>query len=145
MTGLFLIAHVAERWIAIDADQVDSVVDIGAIVAVPRAPASVPGLAALRSRVVTVVDTRVALGLAASGATGGRAVIARIDGHHYAFLVDALEDVAPFERHPLSSGVALDRGWAEGAAGIVVRDGEPLLVLDLSALVPAAGAATLAA
>ena len=132
---LFLLAHVADRWVAIDAGDVDSVVDIGGIVAVPRAPGAVRGLAALRSRVVTVIDTRVTLDLAPT-ASPKRAVIAQIDGHHYAFLVDALEDIAPFERHPLSAGLALDGGWDAAAAGIVERDGEPLLVIDLRALVP---------
>ena len=110
-------------------------VDITDVIAVPRAAPAVRGLAALRSRVVTVIDPRVALDLPATK-TPGRAVIARLDGHHYAFLVDALEDVAPFERLPLSVGTA-DRGWSAAAAGVVVRDGEPLMILDLAALVPA--------
>ena len=136
MTGLFLIAQVADRGVAIDVDQVDSVVDIGAIVAVPCATAAVRGLAALRSRVVTVIDTRLALGLAATPSPG-RAVITRLDGHHYAFLVDALEDVAPFARIALAGQVGAS-GWTAAAAGVVERDGEPLLVLDLAALIPAA-------
>ena len=135
MSELFLIAHVAGRAIAIDADQVASVVDIGQVVAVPRASGVVRGLAALRSRVVTVIDTQAALGHGAAGKPG-RAVIACFDGHHYAFLVDALEDVAPFDRTQLSSGMALDRGWASCAAGVIERDGEPLLVIDLIRLVP---------
>lgn len=139
MTELFLIAHVADRGVAISAEQVDSVVDISAVIAVPRSGAAVRGLAALRSRVVTVIDTRVALGLGPTPVIG-RAVIARIDGHHYAFLVDALEDVAPFPRTP-ASGPALASGWAAAAAGVVERDGEPLLVIDLAALVPASCAA----
>ena len=135
MTELFLIAHVAGRWVAIEGAQVDSVVDITDVIAVPRAAPAVRGLAALRSRVVTVIDPRVALDLPATKKPG-RAVIARLDSHHYAFLVDALEDVAPFERLPLSVGAA-DRGWSAAAAGVVVRDGEPLMILDLAALVPA--------
>jgi purine-binding chemotaxis protein CheW len=135
MSELFLIAHVAGRAIAIDADQVASVVDIGQVVSVPRASGVVRGLAALRSRVVTVIDTQAALGHGAAG-TPGRAVIACFEGHFYAFLVDALEDVAPFERTHLSSGMALDHGWGSCAAGVIERDGEPLLVVDLVRLVP---------
>ena len=138
MTELFLIAYVAGRAVAIEADHVASVVDIGQIVAVPRASSVVRGLAALRSRVVTVIDTQVALGHPPI-AMPGRAVIANIDGHHYAFLVDALEDVAPFERAALS-GLPIDRGWTSCAAGVVDRDGEPLLVIDLARLVPAPAA-----
>lgn len=136
MTGLFLIAHVAGRGVAIEAGQVDSVVDIGEVVAVPGAERAILGLTALRSRVVTVIDTGVALGLEPTPATTRRAVITRVDGHHYAVLVDALEDVAPFERQPLTGALALRRGWATAGTGLIERDGEPLLVLDLQALIP---------
>lgn len=142
MTELFLVAHIAGRGVVIPADQVDSVVDIGDVVAVPRAERGVRGLTALRSRVVTVVDTGTALGLAATPMDTRRAVITKVDGHFYAILVDSLEDVAPFERQPLSSGLALDRGWAAAGAGLVERDGEPMLVLDLSAVIPAQNAGT---
>jgi purine-binding chemotaxis protein CheW len=85
--------------------------------------------------VVTVVDTRIALGLAPT-AVAGRAIIAAIEGHHYAFLVDALEDVAPFARLALATASAAGQGWSAAAAGMIERDGEPLLILDLAALVP---------
>ncbi|WP_308814388.1 chemotaxis protein CheW [Sphingomonas sp. GV3] len=134
---LFLIAHIAGRGVAIDTTQIDSVVDLSPVVAVPRAPSAVRGLVALRSRVVTVVDTGIALGLAAMPVDARRAIITRLDGHHYAMLVDSLEDVASFARQPLSSGLALDRGWAAAADGMVERDGEPMLVIDLARLVPA--------
>lgn len=137
---LFLIAHIAGRGVAIPAEQVGSVVDIGEVVAVPRADRAIRGLTALRSRVVTVVDTGTALGLAPTPDTARRAVITQVEGHHYAILVDSLEDVAPFERLALSSGLALNHGWAAAAAGIVDRAGEPMLVLDLAAVVPAAAA-----
>ncbi|WP_242095579.1 MULTISPECIES: chemotaxis protein CheW [unclassified Sphingomonas] len=136
MTPLFLIAHIAGRGVAIDTTQVDSVVDLGEIVAVPCAPGAVRGLAALRSRVVTVIDTGTALGLSATATSAKRAIITRVDGHHYAILVDALEDVTMLERVPLSSGVTLDRGWATVGTGMVERDGEPLLVIDLAAILP---------
>jgi purine-binding chemotaxis protein CheW len=136
MSGLFLIAHLAGRAVAIDSAQVDSVVDIGTIVPVPRADAQVRGLAALRSRVVTVIDPRAAIGAGESG--GSRAVITRIDGHHYAILVDTVEDVAPFDFRPLASGVVLDGAWSSIGYGTVELEGEPILTVDLRALVPGA-------
>ncbi|NYT39523.1 chemotaxis protein CheW [Sphingomonas sp. R-74633] len=135
MSHLYLIAQIAGRAVAIDSEQVESVVDIGEVTAVPRASTHVRGLAALRSRVVTVVDTQSALGMA-GGSTARRAVITQFEGHHYAMLVDALDDVAPFELLPLASGVALDPAWREAGRGIVERDGEPILAIDLARLVP---------
>ena len=136
MAHLYLIAQIAGRAVAIDSDQVESVVDIGEVNAVPRAGAHVRGLAALRSRVVTVVDTRAALGLASDGNSASRAVITRVDGHHYALLVDALEDVAPFDLLPLENGLSLGTAWQAAARGIVERAGEPVLAIDLASLVP---------
>lgn len=140
MSNLYLIAEVAGRSVAIDADQVESVVDIGAVTQVPRATRHVRGLAALRSRVVTVVDTQSALGLAPAQ-DARRAVITQVDGHPYAMLVDALDDVAPFELLGLAEGMALDPVWRAAARGIVERDGEPILAIDLAALVPTGAAA----
>jgi purine-binding chemotaxis protein CheW len=102
---------------------------------VPRASEHVRGLAALRSRVVTVVDTQSALGLAGMS-EARRAVITRVEGHHYAMLVDALDDVAPFELLPLAGGVALDPAWRGAGRGVVEREGEPILAIDLASLVP---------
>src|SRR3546814_1121755 len=56
MNGLFLIAEIGGRAVAISADQIESVVDIGVVTPIPLADARVRGLAALRSRVVTVID-----------------------------------------------------------------------------------------
>jgi purine-binding chemotaxis protein CheW len=135
MSHLYLIAQIAGRAVAIDSEQVESVVDIGEVTAVPRASNHVRGLAALRSRVVTVVDTQSALGMEGSS-TARRAVITQFEGHHYAMLVDALDDVAPFELLPLASGVALDPAWRLAGRGVVERDGEPILAIDLASLVP---------
>ncbi len=136
MTELFLIARIAGRTVAISSDQVDSVVDITEITPVPFTSAEVRGLAALRSRVVMVIDTHAALGLAESALPPSRAVITMVDGHHYAILVDALEDVAPFPRVALTGGIAVDGGWARAGCGIVDRDGDPILAIDLRALIP---------
>ena len=119
--ALFLIAQIAGRTVAIESGQVESVVDIGVIVSVPRSERHVRGLAALRSRVVTVIDTRAALGLEPGPQ-------------------DAIDDVAPFELMPLSTGLVLDKGWRLIGRGLVERDGEPILAIALDSLIPGAGA-----
>lgn len=141
MSALYLIAHVAGRPVAIASDQVESVVDIGEIVPVPGTDARVCGLAALRSKVMTVIDPCAALGMPTSPDAATRAVITCVDGHHYAVLVDMLDDVAPFELTPLDGGFALEAGWRDVGCGMVELDGEPVLAIDLRALVPGAVAA----
>jgi purine-binding chemotaxis protein CheW len=136
MKTLYLVAQIAGQPVAVASNQVESVVDIVGVVPIPRADAIVRGLAALRSRVVTVIDTPAALGLAPSIVAEGRAVIVRSEGHHYALLVEALDDIAPFALQPLANGVALAPEWRAIALGLIERDGEPVLVIDLKALLP---------
>ncbi len=134
---LYLLAHVAGRGIAIDSDEVDSVIDLGAIVPVPRAGDAVLGVAALRSRVVTVLDTWRLLGLPAPKRPP-RGVVTRVDGHDYAVLFDTVEDVATLDSQPVPPELALEGVWAHAARAIAEVDGEPMLVVGLDALVAAA-------
>ena len=139
--SLFLLAQVADRTVAISVDQVESVVDIGPVVPVPGAPAFVRGLAALRSRLMTVISSRTVLGAQTGLVVPRRAVVTVIDGHPYAILVNELEDVAEFELKPLPPGLPLTGAWRTVACGVVECAGEPLLAIDLRALVPHADAA----
>jgi purine-binding chemotaxis protein CheW len=138
---LFLLARIADRPVAIDAGQVESVVDIGEIIPVPAADARVRGLAALRSKVVTVIDTCAVLDLPAPRIASQRAVITVVDGHHYAVMVDALDDVTPCALLPLGGGIVLDPAWHAIGNGIVELDGEPVLVIDIHAMIPGIAAA----
>ena len=142
---LYLLARMAGRSVAIRTDQVEAVVDVGPVVPVPGAPPEVEGLSALRSRVMTVIGSRAALGEDEAAATTPRAVVSVIDGHRYAILVDSLEDVAPFECRALPSGLTLGGRWAAAARGLVEVEGEPVIVVDLRALVPGLSTTPLAA
>ena len=133
---LFLLAQVADRTAAISVDQVESVVDIGPIVPVPGTVPSVLGLAALRSKLMTVISSRTVLGAHIGTMVPGRAVVTLVDGHHYAILVSELEDVAEFDLRPLPSGLPISGAWRAVACGVVDCGGEPLLAIDLRALVP---------
>ncbi|WEK42839.1 MAG: chemotaxis protein CheW [Candidatus Sphingomonas colombiensis] len=132
---LHLIGYLGGHGVLFNAAQVEAVVDIDDVVPAPGAAPAVRGLTALRSRVVTVIDTWQVLGLSAPADGRHRAVITAIDGQLYAVLLDNMEDVAPMEITPLVSGVAIGDRWASVAAGSALRDGEPMLVLDLSRLV----------
>ena len=138
--GLHLVAHVAGRGVLFDVGVVDSVVDVPQVVPVPGARAAVRGLAALRSRVATVLDLRTLLGLPrddAAAHAGARAVVTLVDGHLYAFVVDTLEEVAEFACEPPPGGVAFGASW-RSAAAIAEGAGETLVVLDPARLVDAA-------
>lgn len=133
---LHLVARIADRAVAFDSRAVESVVDLDTIVPVPRVAPGIAGVAALRSRVVTVVDPRVALGAGPARQPTRRAIVIKLDGHAYAILVDSLQDVAPYVRLATPPGLALDGGWSAAARGMIDLDGSPVLVLDPAALVP---------
>lgn len=136
MSDLYLIARIAGRAVAFAAHEVDSVVDLGVITPAPLAAAGVVGLAALRSRIVTVVDPRVMLGLDSAAAPGQRAVVGAVEGHLYAIVVEALEDVADYQTMPLLPGFALERGFAGISEALIDRAGESVPVVSLARLIP---------
>jgi purine-binding chemotaxis protein CheW len=139
--SLVLVLSIAGQRVALPADEMESVVEIEAVAPVPGTAPHVAGLSALRSRVLTVIDARVSLGLGATGKPRD-AVVATIDGHPYALLVDSVEDVVESgDIRPLASSPGT--GWSRAARGAVEAEGDLMLLLDLAALVagPAAAAA----
>lgn len=137
MTQLLLVARIADRRIALRAADVHSVIELDSLSPVPRAPAHVAGLSALRSRVLTVIDCRRALELAPAEPRAGKpqAAVVEVEGHLYALLVDGIEDVteARSDCTPLRS--RLGRGWDRAALGLIETDGDPLLLLDIAGIV----------
>ncbi len=140
MTQLFLIARIAGRDVAIEASEVESVVNLGDVVATPRVSPSVRGLAALRSRVVTVIDPTIVLE-SAPATDGSRAIVTTVDGHSYAVLVDEVRDVVPCAPQPLTPGLSLDRSWSYCATGMIDSDQGLMLVVRLASLLPRAALA----
>ncbi len=133
---LKLIARVAGQQIAISADLVESVVEIEAITPVPLAAPHIAGLAALRSRVLTIIDTYAALELGRSPRDGLlQAIVVTIDHHLYGLLVDEVVDVVAFAGEPDPLHAGLSRGWANAAMGIVEHEGQALLQLDPARIV----------
>lgn len=136
MRDLFLMARVAGHAVAVRSSAVESVVDLGEITPTPRAARHVLGLATLRSRVVTVLDTAAALTGGTPHAAPRRAIVSAIDDHHYAFVVDTLDDVAAFETQPVPTGVVLSGSWSRAVEAMIEHAGETALVVDLSTIVP---------
>ena len=144
MQQLRLIVRIADQIVAMPADAIESVVELDRVTPAPLAAPHVAGLAALRSRVLTVIDSYAAIGLPKPRIEGVcHAVVVTIDGHSYGLMVDDVEDVAVDPSDPLPVPPALARGWAHVASGIVEREGRSALLVDPARLV--AGAAAVAA
>jgi purine-binding chemotaxis protein CheW len=137
--ALYLIVTLAGERVALLADDVDSVVEIERITPVPRAPRHIAGLAALRSRVLTIIDSATVLGLTPSAPAGDGAarqtVVVTVDGHLYGIQVCAVEDVVELATPVQPIRGTLAAGWARVALGLIELEEQSLLLLDPAALI----------
>ena len=133
--ALYLIARIDQEIVALPATEIGSVVEVDQIAAVPRVPSHVAGLFALRSRVLTVIDTRASLELGDIDREAPMtAVIVECDGHSYALLVDEVEDVIEAGQ-PDSCPALLPASWRRAARGTIRRDEQAILLIDPATLV----------
>ena len=137
MNELLLIVTIAGQRVALPSDAVESVVELDTLIPVPRAAPHVAGLSALRSRVLTVIDCRRSLELGMTDCVDGvrEAAVVELDGHHYALLVDLVEDVVEARSDAAPVRAAMGAGWERVSAGMVETETGPLLVVDIAALI----------
>lgn len=137
MNELLLIVTIAGQRVALPASEVESVVELDTLISVPRAVSHVAGLSALRSRVLTVIDCMRSLELG-TGETGGgilEAAVVEVDGHHYALIVDSVEDVVEALSDPAPIRAAMGPGWERASIGMVETEEGALLLVDVATLV----------
>ena len=144
MTELLLIAKIAGERVAIPAADVESVVEIEGITPVPQSPPHVAGLAALRSRVLTVIDSCASLELGtADSAKTREAIVVEADGYPYALLVETVEDVIEQSGKVRPIRTSVGPGWRRVAAGMVETESGLMLLINAHSILsgPAAEAA----
>ena len=143
MNELLLIVTVAGERVALPAAAVESVVELDTLIPVPRAGPHIAGLSALRSRVLTVIDCRRSLELGTSDCSDGirEAAVVEFDGHHYALIVDLVEDVVEALSEPSVVRATMGAGWERVSKGMVYTEDGPLLLVDVAALLAGAGEA----
>ncbi|HET7317268.1 MAG TPA: chemotaxis protein CheW [Sphingomicrobium sp.] len=142
MNELLLIVSIGEQRVALPAVAVESVVELDTLIPVPRAPPHVAGLSALRSRVLTVIDCLRSLELGVSDCSEGirEAAVVELDGHHYALIVDVVEDVVEALSDPSPVRAAMEAGWERASIGMVETETGPILLVDVAALISGAEA-----
>jgi len=137
MSMLLLVVTIAGEQVALPADAVEAVVELDTLIPVPRAAPHVAGLSALRSRVLTVIDCMRSLDLGVTDCADGirEAAVVELDGHHYALIVDRVQDVVEAQSDPVPIRAAMGPGWERVAGGMVESEIGPLLLVDVAALV----------
>lgn len=136
MQQLYLIAETGGARFAIPADMIGSVVTASDIIPVPMAAPIVAGLSALRSNVITVIDTMSAIdGRVASVEAGQSLVVVKVDDFMYGLAVDDIHDVCECTTTPQKFGAAFAPGWDRVSTGVIEVDGHLMVVVDPAALV----------
>ena len=137
MNELLLVVTIGGERVALPAAAIESVVELEALIPVPRAAPHVAGLSALRSRVLTVIDCMRSLELGETDCSDGirEAAVVELDGHHYALIVDLVEDVVESLFEPTPVRAAMGEGWERVAQGMVETESGPLLLVDVAALI----------
>ena len=136
MDHSLLLVSICGELAGIDSAIIRSVVELDAITPVPRAPDHIAGLAALRSRAMTVVDCRRSLDLPPLEHAGkSLAVVVELDEYLYALIVDAVEEVVPLDGDPAEVRADLLPGWARAAVGMIESTAGPALMLDPARLI----------
>lgn len=140
MNELLLVVTIGGERVAIPAAAVESVVELDTLIPVPRAAPHIAGLSALRSRVLTVVDCMRSLELGTTDCSDGihEAAVIELDGHHYALLVDLVEDVVEAASDPQPVRASMGDGWERVSNGMVETETGPLLLVDVAALIAGA-------
>ena len=137
MNELLLVVTIGGERVALPAGAVESVVELDTLIPVPRAAPHVAGLSALRSRVLTVIDCMRSLELGTTDCSDGirEAAVVELDSHHYALIVDLVEDVIEARSDPAPVRASMGPGWERAATGMVETESGPLLLVDVAALI----------
>lgn len=137
MNDLLLVIVLAGRRAALPAIVVNSVIELAEVTPVPRAAAHVAGLAALRSRPLTLIDCAASLdaGREPTDPRTCRAVVVEHEGHLYGLLVDAADDIVAALAEPGPLGADPGPGWSRIATGRVETEAGALPFIDIAALI----------
>ena len=116
--------------------QVQEVLRVSEIAPVPGAPHYVLGIINLRGNVVTVIDTRMRLGLATSEVTDAtRIVIIESAKHVVGILVDSVAEVVELRQSEIDHAPSVgNEESARYIQGVASRDDDLLIVVDLNKL-----------
>jgi purine-binding chemotaxis protein CheW len=136
MASLFLIAHINGARVAIESERIESIVHVQEVISVPKCDPSIAGLFALRSRVLTLIDSQyLVTGEKQIVHQGALAVVAEISGHHFGLLVDAVEDVVSISDDQIESHIKPAKNWEQLISATALVDGGMVMILDPSRLI----------
>jgi purine-binding chemotaxis protein CheW len=143
---LYLYATVGGTAVALPAGQVEAVVRLGEIVPVQCVPAYVQGLAALRSRVLTIIDMQSRIcGVPSQTNEAPLAIVVNVAGHAYGLVVTSVSDIAAAPEGEMPLHGRMDEAWTPYATSVVLHEGRSHLLLSVDDFVTVGTCGQLAA
>jgi purine-binding chemotaxis protein CheW len=130
---LYLTVRIGDTRFALPAQAIEAVVQIPQISRVPGIGPGVPGMIAIRSRVIVLIDPAAHIGMA-QAEPPKYALIVAVDGFSYAVAVSDIGDVSAIGTLSACSR-AIANQWAQVTPQLSHVDGRPLLVVDPSKFV----------
>jgi len=117
-------------------DERGAVLVVGGARRTPGA-AHIAGLAALRSRPLTLIDCALSLGLdrEPTDCRTCRAVVVEHEGHLYGLMVEAADDIVAALAEPGPLGADPGPGWSRVASARIETEAGALPCLDIAALI----------
>ncbi|AKH43674.1 purine-binding chemotaxis protein CheW [Altererythrobacter atlanticus] len=140
MSAKFLVVELAGRRAVMAASAIDSVIELEHSVPVPGAPDHIAGLAALRSRPLTVISCRKAIGLGDDeSCRSSRAVVVDQENHFYGLLVDEADEIVAALADPVPLRVDPGEGWRHACRSMVETESGLLPLLDIPTIIDGPG------
>ena len=133
----FVTMRVGEQLFGISVLAVQDVMRHQQIAPIPLAAKVIAGSLNVRGRIVTAIDMRKRLGLAARDSVeAGMLVVVDYQHELFALMVDAVGDVLSLSMNRMEKVPAnMDAGWRSVAVGVFKLDSELLVILDVSSVI----------
>lgn len=130
---LYLFATVAGADIAMPTNELEAVVRLREIVPIARTAPQVRGLAALRSRVLTVIDVRTLVtGELSDMGVAPLAIVAEVEGHTYGLLIDTVSDICAVDGGIMPIRGRVSAAWEPYAGGMILYEDRLHLAVSIS-------------
>ena len=136
MSELLVLAQLAGKRCALRASDVGSIIEAGAIAPIPCTPSHIVGITALRSRAMTVIDCRAAIGEDPDQfPCDDHLAVVEVEGHAYALRLDTVEDIANSQSDLTPVPGKSGDNWKRIAQGMIETDRGPALLIDIAQVI----------
>lgn len=124
-----VVFKVAGQSFAADISEVQEVIRTPDVTPLPHPSPPILGVFNLRGHIVTALDGHAALGFVSAAATSGRTVVFSAKGRTLGLLVQDASKVIAIDADAVRP--APDEQISRAARGIVIHDGDPIVLIDI--------------